>query len=158
MRWLFGNIDFFVRLFVILISLLQPFILIYFCGELTSLSQYWETPLQPLFIFINATTSYFFFDLKDWKIPSLFLMLLTAFSVTLYPAVHNLFAVLFFISCLYSLYTTKRFRIYTIIYCISLIIGLLFGLLWLEIFAILVLTVYHLHILVYKEFLLNQRK
>lgn len=158
MGWLKRNIDFLLRLFVILISLIHPFILINFCGELTSLSQYWETPLQPLFIFINASTSYFFFDLKGWKLPSLFLMLLTAFSVDLYPNVHNAFAVLFFISCLHSLIKSKRFGIYSILYVLSLIVGLFFGLLWLEIYAITILTMYHLHLLIYKEYITNIRK
>ena len=158
MKWLINNINFIIRLFVILVSLLQPFILIYFCGELPSISKYWGTPLQPLFIFINATTSYFFFGLKEWRIPSIFLMLLTAFSVELYPLAHNIFAVLFFLSCLYSLYKTKRFRFYTIFYSFSLLVGFFFGILWLEIFAILVLTAYHLNVLIYKEYLLHNRK
>jgi hypothetical protein len=155
---IFQNLDLLLRIVVILVSLLHPFILLLTYGELPSMSSYWETPLQPLFIFTNASTSYFLFGLKDWKFSSIFLLLLTAFSVSLYPQLHNIFAILFFICCLYPLIMSKRFRYYSIIYSLSIIVGIFFGILWLEIYAVLVLTAYHLHTLWYKEFLISQRK
>lgn len=155
---IFQNLDLILRIIVILVSLIHPFILLFTCGELPSMSSYWETPLQPLFIFTNATTSYFLFSINKWKLSSLFLLLLTAFSVSLYPNLHNLFAVLFFISCLYPLIKSKRFKFYSILYSLSIVIGLFFGILWLEIYAVLVLTAYHLHTLWYKEYLISQRK
>jgi hypothetical protein len=154
---LFHNIDTLIRIIVILTSLVHPFILLSY-GELPSMSSYWETPLQPLFIFVNATTSYFLFSINKWKLPSLFLLLLTAFSVSLYPQLHNVFAILFFITCLYPLIKTKRFKYYPILYSLSIIVGLLYGILWLEIYCVLILTIYHLHTLIYKEYLLTQRK
>lgn len=143
--------DFWIRLFVVLISFIQPFILLLFCGELSSISSYWDTPLQPLFIFTNAATSYFFFSMRNWKLPSLLLLLLTAFSVMLYPTVHNIFAVSFFILCMYPLYKTKRFKYYLWIYALSSVIFFLFGILWAEIFGIMVLTAYHTQTLIYKR-------
>jgi hypothetical protein len=154
---LFHNIDTLIRIIVILTSLVHPFILLSY-GELPSMSSYWETPLQPLFIFVNATTSYFLFSINKWKLPSLFLLLLTAFSVSLYPQLHNVFTILFFITCLYPLIKTKRFKYYPILYSLSIIVGLLYGILWLEIYCVLILTIYHLHTLIYKEYLLTQRK
>ena len=154
---LFHNIDTLIRIIVILTSLVHPFILLSY-GELPSMSSYWETPLQPLFIFVNATTSYFLFSINKWKLPSLFLLLLTTFSVSLYPQLHNVFTILFFITYLYPLIKTKRFKYYPILYSLSIIVGLLYGILWLEIYCVLILTIYHLHTLIYKEYLLTQRK
>ena len=151
--------DFWIRLFVVLLSFLQPFILIWSCGELDSISSYWETPLQPLFIFTNAVTSYFFFTMNRWRYSSLGLLLLTAFSVTLYPTIHNIVAISFFLSCLYPLYKTKRFKYYIGLYSLSFIVLLFFGILWAEIFGIIILTAYHTHMLLYKRILdINRSK
>lgn len=141
--------EFIVKFLVILVSALYPFVLISVEGELVSISQYWNTSLQPLFIVANVMTGYFFFTLDNWKLSSYLLILLTAFSVKLYPITHNIIAILFFISCLIPLFRSKRFKFYGYLYFITIPIGLLFGLLWLEIVGIIVLCTYHLHSLVY---------
>lgn len=141
--------EFLVKFLVILISAIYPFILISIEGELVSISQYWNTSLQPLFIVANVMTAYFFFSIENWKIPSFFLVMLTAFSVKLYPISHDIIATLFFVSCLIPLFRSKRFRFYAYLYFISIPIGLLYGLLWLEIWGILVLCSYHLHSLIH---------
>jgi hypothetical protein len=74
--------------------------------------------------------------------------LVTAFSVKLYPNTHNILAVLFFISCIYPLFKSKRLKFYGYLYLISPIIGILFGLLYLEIYNIIILCAYHLHLLI----------
>ena len=137
-----------IKIMVIVISAVYPFILLSVEGELKSISQYWNTPLQPLFIVANVMTGYFFLSLDNWKIPSFLLVLVTAFSVKLYPNAHNIFAVLFFISCMYPLFKSKRFKFYGYLYLVSPIIGLLFGLLYLEIYNIIILCSYHLHLLI----------
>ena len=145
--------DFYIKLLVIITSIIQPFILMSICGELWSISSYWKTPLQPLFIFVNAATSYYFFSTDKWLIPSIFLLLLTAFSIELYPTIHNVFAGLFFLSCTYPLFTLKRFRFFGIIYPMSILIFLSLGMLWFEIYCVLILGSYHLTILLYKHYL-----
>jgi len=55
------SFDFITRLFVVVLAVLQPFIIYFYCGELNSISQSWETDLQFLFILTNALVSYFFF-------------------------------------------------------------------------------------------------
>lgn len=151
--------DFWIRLFVVILSFLQPFILIWSCGELDSISSYWETPLQPLFIFTNAVTSYFFFTMNRWRYSSLGLLLLTAFSVSLYPMVHNVVAVSFFLSCLYPLFKTKRFKYYLWLYMISFLVLIFFGILWAEIFGIIILTAFHTQTLIYRRMLeINRSK
>jgi hypothetical protein len=145
--------DLYIKIFAIIISIIQPFILLSICGELWSISSYWKTPLQPLFIFVNAVTSYFFFSTDKWLVPSIFLLLLTAFSIELYPVTHNVFAGLFFLSCNYPLLTLKRFRFFGILYLMSIFILLSAGMLWFEIYCVLILGSYHLTILLYKHHL-----
>jgi len=89
-----------LKIIVILISLLYPFVLLSVEGELLSLSQYWNTSLQPLFIVANVMTAYFFFGIDNWRFSSFLLVMVTAFSVKLYPMIHNVVAVMFFLSCL----------------------------------------------------------
>ena len=143
--------DFYIKLFVIILSIIQPFLLMSICGELWSLSSYWRTPLQPMFIIINAATSYFFFSTDKWLIPSIFLLLLTAFSLDLYPTTHNVFAGLFFLSCAYPLLTLKRFQFFGILYFMSIFVLLYSGMLWFEIYCVLILGTYHLTILIYRK-------
>jgi hypothetical protein len=145
--------ELYIKLFVIVLSIIQPFILLSICGELWSISSYWRTPLQPMFIIINAATSYFFFSTDKWLVPSIFLLLLTAFSIDLYPTTHNVFAGLFFLSCNYPLLNLKRFRFFGVLYLMSIFVLLLSGMLWFEIYCVLILGSYHLTILLYKHHL-----
>ncbi len=136
-----------VKLFVLLLALLQPLIIVLCYGvDVHSISTMWLTTLQPLFIITNASTSYYLFDLKRWRIPSLFLLLLTAFSVEFSMITHNIFAIIFFITCVYSLYGIRRLRRYILIYILSLLV-LVFtsSVFWAEVWAIIVICSYHLH-------------
>ena len=100
-----------LRMAVIALALITPIIFLAKEGYLPSLSSYWRTPLQPLFILANASTSYYFFGSHNrWRIPAVFLLLLTAFSIDSYPMVHNVVAVLFFVSCLIPLHKTKHYK------------------------------------------------
>jgi hypothetical protein len=100
------------RLFTSVLAVLQPFIIYFSFGELQSISQSWETPLQPLFIFSNALVSYFLFDLPKWRIPAVLLLLLTVFSVQDWMVLHNVFAISFFIISSIPLWSIKKFRFY----------------------------------------------
>jgi hypothetical protein len=147
------DFDFCKRLFISIIAVLQPFI-IYMCyGELRSISQSWNTDLQPLFIFTNALVSYFFFDMPKWRIPAVLLLLLTVFSVKDWFVLHNVLAILFFIVSALSLWTIKKFRFYFGIYLLSIIFLLFDGFFWMETWAILTLCFYHVHIMIYTHFL-----
>lgn len=142
--------EFHVKVFAIFLSLIYPFIMIYNIGILDSLSQYWTTEFQPLFIISNIICSYFFFSLKNWKIPSFFLMLLTSFSWADYQLFHNIFAVCFYFSCLYCLFKINRYKFFRILYIIS-ILAYPYSILLGEIITILILSSFHLKILLYKE-------
>lgn len=138
-----------LKIAVVVLALLQPLAVLYcFNADFKSLSTTWGTFLQPLFIITNVTTSYyFFFCAKKWVLPSIFLILLTAFSVNLFPELHNFIASLFFLSCLYPLYEYKRLRLYAYAYSISVAIGFLTSLFWFEFWGVYVLCTYHLHLL-----------
>lgn len=150
--------DFYLKLAVISISITQPFILIVTQGWLWSISSYWNTPMQPLFIFVNAGTSYYFFHNEKWQIPGVFLLLLTAFSVEQYKLIHNLFAAGFFLSCLYPMLDSKRFRFLGFLYMLSIPLFPFIGMLFFEIYCIMVVGAYHLSILLYKEYLFKLRQ
>jgi hypothetical protein len=147
---------FLTRLFAIVLSVLHPIILISTQGILGSLSQYWDTPLQPMFIAVNAITSYFFFSIQNWRPASLFLLLLTAFSHSQYPLTHNILAIIFFLLAFYALLKSIRFKFWGWIFGGFLLI-MPFSLLWGEVLCILVLSGYHLHILLYKESLFKKQ-
>jgi hypothetical protein len=152
------NLENIVKLIVVLICAFYPFILLSLGGEMKSLSQYWNTSLQPVFIVANIMTAYFFFSIEQWKIPSFLLILLTAFSVKLYPITHNIIATLFFLSCLYPLFKTKRFKFFAYLYLVSPFIGLFYGLLWLEIYSIIILCAYHGWSIIHILRVLHQKK
>jgi hypothetical protein len=137
-----SRLGFTLRLLVIFFACVTPIICITFEGYLGSLSSYWETDLQPLFILANATTSYYLFGLPKWRVSACFLLLLTAFSVENYRVVHDVLAIIFFISNLYPLYKTHHFRSIFWIYLSSLLI-MPFDMLLAEIVAIWTLCLYH---------------
>ncbi len=148
------NMGFFVRLAAILTAALTPFILITWFDQQESLSQYWATTGQPLFIIANVITAYFFFTIKEWRIPSYLLVSLTAFSVESFVVTHNILAILFFAAAGYSLYQIKRLKWYFVAYVLCLPL-LSYSLLHAEIGGILVLCAYHAHILIYKQILMK---
>lgn len=150
--------DFTLKLLLVLISILQPFILISTQGLLWSISSYWNTPLQPLFILINAGTSYYFFNSEKWRLSGVLLLLLTAFSVENYLMIHNIFAVGFFLSCIYPMVFIKRFRILAFLYLMCIPLYPLLGMLFFEIYCVLIIGIYHLLTLIYQKRLENIRQ
>lgn len=133
-----------VKVAVILLAALSPFIYIAVCGQKISISSYWETQMQPMFIFVNASTSYYLFSIKNWWTPSFLLMILTAFSVSQFFWVHNIFAIAFFVFSGVSLIRSK-IKWYIFPYLCSAI-PLLFGnILWAEIIGILTICAFHVH-------------
>jgi hypothetical protein len=149
--------EFLIKFAVIVVSFIYPFVLLSVEGELHSISMYWNTSLQPLFITANVMTAYFFFSIDNWKLPSYFLVLLTAFSVKLYPITHDVIATLFFISCIIPIFRSKRFKFYAYFYFLSIPVGLIWGLLWLEIWGMFILCSYHLHTLIYTMWLFHKK-
>lgn len=141
-----SKLDYYLRIIVILFAAISPFICLFTFGYLKSLSSYWNTPLQPLFIFANASTSYYLIKIDNWKIPAVFLVLLTAFSVEYYNNLHNILAILFFIVTVRPLRKSNNFRFCLKLYLSSLLL-VPFSLFFAETLAILAMCIYHILIL-----------
>jgi hypothetical protein len=137
--------NFLIRLGVVILAIASPFICLLFHGELDSYSQYWETDLRPLFIFTNASTSYFLFSMKRWWPSALCLMILTAFSFDQYLWIHNISAIIFFLICGILIFKDRRHSWYSLPYFSSLIVLIYYGIFWAEVLAILVICSFHLH-------------
>ena len=141
-----NKINFFIKITIIFLSFTTPFIMLLTCGKMPSISSYWNTPLQPLFILSNALTTYVFMDLPKWRLSGIFLFLLTIFSLEYYSDFHDNLALLFFVVNLYPLYSLQRYRLVIIPYLLSCI--WLPDLFWFEVHAITVLCIYHLNLLI----------
>ncbi len=130
------------RILTIILAITYPFFCVLIAGYKPSLSQYWNTTLQPIFILSNILTVYYFIQIKNWRIPAIFLFLLTIFSISFYGNLHNIFAICFFISAFIPLCKTKRF---TYTFYIYLLGGCLipFNLLVGEIIIISTIGLYH---------------
>lgn len=128
--------DLLIRFAVIAIAAISPFILIFSNGVLPSISSYWNTDLQPLFILTNFFTAFYFLNLKNWRISGALLLLLTAFSVEVYGSLHNVAAIIFFIFNLYPLFFSNQFRWVTYLYLLAIPVFIIFGMLWGEIVAV----------------------
>ena len=88
--------NFILKIGIIFLSFITPFVMLFSYDKLDSISSYWDTPLQPLFILTNALTTYVFMDLPKWRLSGIFLFLLTIFSLEYYNNLHDIFAIIFF--------------------------------------------------------------
>ena len=141
---------------IILISLISPVILVS-TGPLHSLSYYWTTAYQPLFIISNIVTAHYMFPLQKWKAPAVLLLLLTAFSVETHHDVHNICAIAFFLSCIHPIYYVGRFRWFLPIY-LSSAVFLYWSILWAELAAISALSTYHIVFILHARRVLIKRQ
>ena len=143
------------KIMVIIISMITPFLMLLYDNTIPSLSSYWRTPLQPLFIITNILTCLMFITIPKWKLSGVLLLTLTCFSIEYYSSFHNIIATLFFISNLYPLYSIKKYRLLALVY--------LTGVLWypslilFEIHGVVTLCVYHLMVLISYNNIQNKR-
>ncbi len=109
------------RLSTIVGCCLYPILCVLIDGYEISLSKYFHTSVQPLYLLCNIATVYYFLQLKDWSIPGVLLLFLTIFSVDKYMMLHNIFAVAFFLSVFYALTRSKRYTYLKYIFMIGLV-------------------------------------
>tara|TARA_R110000803_G_scaffold188606_1_gene251069 strand:+ start:1519 stop:1992 length:474 start_codon:yes stop_codon:yes gene_type:complete len=145
-----------LRTLAIAMAIIVPIICISTQGLLRSYSQYWETPMQPFFIISNVVTAYYFFEYDRWKPSACLLLLLTAFSVSSYGTIHNVLAVLFFVSSFIALLKSNHYSWAVIPYTVALIL-LFFNMMLAETLAISVLALYH-GLILYKIKRINKQK
>ena len=144
--------DLFEKLLTSFLAILTPFIIHFFYPCLGTVSQSWNTPLQPMFIISNALVSFYFFKIPKWRVSAILLLLLTAFSVKDYFVLHNIFALTFFIFSGFALTNIHRFNYYFLLYLSSICVFPL-GLYWVETWAIVSIALYHIHLSIYTYFL-----
>jgi len=91
------------------------------------------------------------FTISKWRISAILLILVTAFSLVLFPNVHNILAVSFFLANIYPIISANRFKWCIWIYLTSAL-ALPFSMTVAEIIAIGALCLYHILVLrkVYK--------
>jgi len=140
----FNKKDFILRLLVIIIAVISPFIYIGVIGEMPSISAYWGTPIQPMFIIVNALTSYFLFSIDRWRISAILLLLLTSFSFNVHPILHNVFSISFFLFNFYPIILNKKVNWCVVPYTAS-VLFLFHSILYAEIFAIIIICAIHLY-------------
>ena len=137
---------FILRACVIVLGLIYPCIMCRWIGPLPSISEYFATPAQPLFLLINAATSFYFVTTKNWKIPGILLLALSCVSLEFYPTAHTILAALFFIFCVISTLVGNRYRGLAIGMLLSAL-GLFHNIFLAEVLAIGFICTYHALIL-----------
>lgn len=131
-----------LKYLLVLIGMITPGIMLYWLGPKPSISEYFESPAQFLFLLVNAGTSFYFVTTNKWLLPGIFLLLLSCFSIKYYPQIHNITAILFFISSVISILRSNRYKsIGYIILCITPI--LYFSLFWYEYISIILICIFH---------------
>ena len=131
-----------IRTLAIVLAAVVPFVCIATEGVLTSYSWCWDTPMQPYFILANMITAYYFYDSSRWKLPGILLLLLTVFSVSDFGTLHNLLSTVFFLSCYITIKTSNHFNWLSYVFLASMLL-LAYNIMIAEIFAILILALYH---------------
>jgi hypothetical protein len=139
--------NFLIRAFVVIVAAVAPFIYMQYRHEEVSISEFWGSGLEPLFIFTNAATSYFFFSIEKWRPSAILLLLLTAFSVDSFLLMHNVYAVAFFVYSLIPIVLDKRLSLYAVPYLFSLVFVNWPDIFLAEVIAITSLCTFHAHLL-----------
>ena len=139
-------LGFLLRGGLILLGLIYPCIIYHWIGPLPSISEYFMTPAQPIFLLINAGTSFYFVTTKNWRIPGILLLALSCFSLDFYPTFHTVVAALFFVWSMFSIATGKRYSIISVGVLLSAL-GLYHSLFFAEVLAIFFICMYHFLIL-----------
>lgn len=130
--------------------------MVLFYPDMKSLSAFWETPFVSLFIIMNVVTGVFFFTLENWRIPAILLIAVTAFPVTFFGPLHNILAVLFFIAAGYAVLISKRFNWLSIFFVFAILLSVR-SLLWGEILAIWIISIFHGLVLLKREKINKER-
>ena len=151
------NRDYLIRIFVIVLALIFPFICLSYGETRESLSKYFDSSLLPLYIISNTLTAYLLYSLEKWKCPAIFLLFIIAFPVDTHTMIHNIFAYAFFISCFQPIYEHNRLKLYAIPYLTSLLF-LIESFLWSEIVCVTTLCFFHGHLLYLKYKVDRKRK
>ena len=137
-----GIQDIILKLSLVFLGLIYPLIMLLWVGPLDSISAYFNTPAQVLFLLVNAGTSFYFVNTKGWVLPGVLLLFLSCFSIEFHLLLHNIFAVLFFILSVISVFRSKRYSFLWIPIILSSF-GLFHSIFLAEYLAIINICLYH---------------
>jgi hypothetical protein len=93
---------------------------------------------------------------KEWRLPAIFLIILSIFNMYDYPILHYSSAIFFFITSTYSMWNDKRVSNFGKISLLGYPL-IMFGLMTFEIFQIVILSLFHL-LYILKLFILKLKK
>jgi len=129
-----------------LMGIIYPLLMWFWIGPQESISAYFLTEAQFLFLLFNAGTSFYFANTKNWLIPGVFLLLLSCFSIQYYQIIHNIFAILFFVTSVISILRSKRYK-WVVFGVISGLFGLFHSIFLAEYIAVVFISLFHVLIL-----------
>ena len=89
---------------------------------------------------------------NSWKLPAALLIVISCFNVTGWPIIHNIAAILFFITSTWIMVTDKRFKIFGILSILAypiLLVNYSFYLFLFEMIQIPILASYHIYRVIY---------
>lgn len=128
------------------LGMIYPLVMWWWIGPQSSISMYFLTQAQFLFLLFNAGTSFYFTNTKNWVLSGVLLLLLSCFSVQYFTWIHNIFAILFFVSSLISILRSKRYKMLSLGLIFSLF-GLFHSIFLAEYVAVVFISLYHILIL-----------
>ena len=135
------------RIMICVMSFLMPGILLITTGiKLTSLSEYFYTPMGPFFVAILTLTCYLMFTIPKWIPAAILLSIVIMLPNHEFTVIHNVAAVLFFVISALTILSEKRFAM---IGCVMLILSpiALIDLFLVEVIMITCISIYHLKML-----------
>ena len=146
------------RIMICILSVLMPFVLWVSTGtKLDSLSEYFYTPMGPFFVAILTLTCYLMFTLPKWIPSAILLIVVIMFPNREFPMVHNIAAVLFFITSALAILFEGRYAFLGWLMLVFSPIAI-FDLFYAELVMILCVSSYHLKTLLLVRTLLKKNK
>ncbi len=147
------------RIMICILSMLMPMILWMSTGiKLESLSEYFYTPMGPFFVAILTLTCYLLFTMPKWIPSAVLLSCVIMFPNREFPVIHNVTAVLFFITSAIAILFENR---YIFVGWLMLIFSpiAIFDLFFTEVVMIACVSSYHLKkLLIIKRLLKTNQK
>ena len=98
------------RMIICILSMIMPGILVIITGsKLPSLSEYYYTPIGPFFVGVLSLVAYLLFTMPKWIPSAVLLCGVILFPNHAYPYIHNISAVLFFVTAALAILFERKF-------------------------------------------------
>lgn len=145
------------RFILSLLGLITVFIYPLSFGWEGSYSRYYSfSPLLFTILFSSLAIGLLVHSNKEWRLPAIFLIILSVFNMYDYPILHYGSAIFFFTTSTYAMWNDKRVSNFGKISLLGYPL-IMFGLMTFEIFQIVILSLFHL-LYILKLFILKLKK